>query len=132
MLFVEELWSYHRRLRMIAEALELYVEDGRVSHTWCICVVYHGYSRLDGGRDGGGGWYACGTKPWGWLHVERCRITSRVRGDALMTHAALGMVEPKLVSLVGKVLTRDATRRLRLVVNAAGWLHSMMLHGRIY
>ena len=29
-----------------------------------------------------------------------------------------------------KGLTRDATRRLRFVVHAAGWLHSMVLHGR--
>ena len=29
-----------------------------------------------------------------------------------------------------KGLTLDATRRLRFVVNAAGWLHSMVLHGR--
>ena len=29
-----------------------------------------------------------------------------------------------------KGLTQDATRRLRIVVHAAGWLHSMVLHGR--
>ena len=29
-----------------------------------------------------------------------------------------------------KGLTRDAARRLRFVVNAAGWLHSMVIHGR--
>ena len=28
-----------------------------------------------------------------------------------------------------KALARDATRRLRFVVHAAGWLHSMVLHG---
>ena len=28
-----------------------------------------------------------------------------------------------------KGLTRDATRRLRFVVHAARWLHSMVLHG---
>ena len=27
-----------------------------------MCVVSHGYGGLDGGRDGGGGWYGCGTK----------------------------------------------------------------------
>ena len=43
---------------MIPEALELYVE---VSHSWCICVVSHGYGGLGWGRDGGDGWYACGT-----------------------------------------------------------------------
>ena len=30
-----------------------------------------------------------------------------------------------------KGLTRDATRRLRFVVHAADWLHSMVLHGRL-
>ena len=45
---------------------------------------------------------------------------------------ALGMVEPELVGLPVKALTRDATRRLRFVVNAAGWLHSMVLHGRTF
>ena len=46
---------------MISEALELPVEGGRVSHSWCMVVVSHGYGGLGGGRDGGGGWYACGT-----------------------------------------------------------------------
>ena len=31
-----------------------------------MCVVGHGYGGLGGGRDGGGGWYACGTKT-GWV-----------------------------------------------------------------
>ena len=35
------LLSYHGGLRMISEALELYVEGGRVSHSWCICVASH-------------------------------------------------------------------------------------------
>ena len=26
-----------------------------------MCVVCHGYGGLGGGRDGGGGWYACET-----------------------------------------------------------------------
>ena len=26
-------------------------------------VVSHGYGELGGGRDGSGGWYACGEKP---------------------------------------------------------------------
>ena len=29
-------------------------------------VVSHGYGGLGGGMDGGGGWYACGTKPMGF------------------------------------------------------------------
>ena len=79
------LLSYHRCLIMISEALKLCVEGGQVSHIWCIGVVSHGYGGLGGGRDGGGGWYACRTKLGGWSHVCRCRSTSRVRGDALMT-----------------------------------------------
>ena len=43
------LLSYHRRLRMISEALEIRVEGGRVSHSWCMCVVGHGYGGLGGG-----------------------------------------------------------------------------------
>ena len=42
--------------------------------------------------------------------------------------AALGMVELELVGLLGKALTRDATRRLRFVVHAHGWLHTMVPH----
>ena len=48
----------HRRLRMTLEALELYVEGGRVSHSCCMCVVGHGFGGLGGGRNGGGGWNA--------------------------------------------------------------------------
>ena len=29
---------------------------GRVSHSWCMCVVGQVYGGLAGGRDGGGGW----------------------------------------------------------------------------
>ena len=32
-------------------------------------VVSHGYGGLGGGRDVGGGWYACRVKVGGWLHV---------------------------------------------------------------
>ena len=55
---------------MISEALELCAEGRQVSHTWCMCVDSHGYGGLGGGRAGGGGWYACGTKPGG---VVKCR-----------------------------------------------------------
>ena len=59
--------SYHRRLIMISEALEMCVEDGRASHSWCMCVVCHCCGGLGGGRDGGGmhagqsqrGWVGC-------------------------------------------------------------------------
>ena len=46
---------------MISEAIELGVKSGRVSHSWCTCAISHGYGCLSGVRDGGGGWYACGT-----------------------------------------------------------------------
>ena len=42
------LLSYHRRLRMISQTLELRVGSGRVCHSCCMCVVSHGYDVLDG------------------------------------------------------------------------------------
>ena len=79
-----------------------------------------------------------GQSPMGaWSHVGRCRSISRVRGeytDYTRSHhhpgASLGRVEPELDGLPGEALARYATRRLRFVVNAAGSLHSMVLHGR--
>ena len=53
--------SYHRRHKMISEELELYVEGGRVSHSWHMCVVGHARGGMGGSRDAGG-WYVCGTK----------------------------------------------------------------------
>ena len=47
---------------MISKALELLAEGGRVSHSWCMCVVDHGYGGLGWGKDGGGGLYACRKK----------------------------------------------------------------------
>ena len=38
------------------EALELNVKNRRVSHSWYMCVVGHGYGGLRGGRNG---WYVC-------------------------------------------------------------------------
>ena len=71
------LLSYHRRLNMISEALELRVKSVRVSHCWCICVVM---AMVGWGVDGGGRWYAYGTKPGGGRIVA-----SRVRRDTVMT-----------------------------------------------
>ena len=65
MLLLLLLLSYHRRLRVISEAMELHVEGGRVSHSWCMCVVRQEYGGLGEGRNGGFGSYACGTKPRG-------------------------------------------------------------------
>ena len=47
---------------MILEALELCVDGGKVV-MFDECVVSHGYGGLGGDMDGGGGLYACGTKP---------------------------------------------------------------------
>ena len=67
------LLSYPRCLRMISEALELHVEGGRVSHSWCICAVSHGYGGLGGGRDGVVDGMHVGQSHRGvWSHVGRC------------------------------------------------------------
>ena len=34
------------------------------------------------------------------------------------------------VGLLENALTRDATRRLQFEIHAAGWQHSMVIHGR--
>ena len=61
---------------MISEALELYIEGGRVSHSWCMCVVDNGYGGLGGASmkvmDG------MHAGQMGWSHVGRCWSTSRV------------------------------------------------------
>ena len=78
------LLSCHRRLRIISDALELRVNGGRVSHSWCMCVVSHGYGGLDGEEievvDG-----IHAEQIQGWSHDGRCRSTSRLRGSALKT-----------------------------------------------
>ena len=65
---------YHTRLTLISEAPVQHVEGARVIRSWCMCVVSHGYDALSGGRDEGGGWYACRTKPGGEV--------GRMSGDA--------------------------------------------------
>ena len=42
------LLSYNSCLRMISEALELRVEGERVSHSWYMYVVCHGFGGLGG------------------------------------------------------------------------------------
>ena len=67
------LLSYHRSLGIISEALELRLEGGLISHSWCMCVVSHGYGVLDGVEDGSGGWYAL------W---DKANWVGRMSGDA--------------------------------------------------
>ena len=57
---------------MISEALEVHVEGGRVSHSWCLCVISYGYGGFGGGRDGGGG----------WLHAGQSQGVGCMSGDA--------------------------------------------------
>ena len=70
---------------MISEALENSVEDGRVSHGLWLCVISHGYGGWGG--NGGGQWYACGTKPEGLVGClsEDAGALPDVCGDTLMT-----------------------------------------------
>ena len=39
------------------------MEGGRINHSWCMCIVGHGYGGLGEGRDESGGLCACVTKP---------------------------------------------------------------------
>ena len=45
------LLSYHRRLRMVSEELELRVQGGRISHRWCMCVVVAMVGLVGAGRE---------------------------------------------------------------------------------
>ena len=70
---------------MISEAPYLRVEGGRASHSWSIRVVRHGYGGLIGaGTEVVDGMQA-GQSQGSWSHVGRCRRSSRVRTDKLMT-----------------------------------------------
>ena len=78
------------------------------------------------------GMYA-GQSLWSWSHVDNCLSISRVRGDTLMTpdHTTVP-VRNSVYYPAGirrsswKGLNADAARRLRLVVDVVGWLHSCM------
>ena len=39
---------------IISETLELRMEGGRVSRSWCVCVVSHRNGGIGGGLNGGG------------------------------------------------------------------------------
>ena len=98
---------------------------GVVSHSYCGC------------RDGCGGWYACRTKAGGFGRVSRnagalpkCEVKTLMTNDQHRLPRALGRVKPKSFGLPCEILARDASRRLRFVVHAADWLHSVVLHGR--
>ena len=75
------LLSYCRCLWIISEALELRVLGERVSHSWCMGEVCHGYGDWLGAEMD----VVCMRGKWGCSHIRRCQNTSRARGDTLMT-----------------------------------------------
>ena len=75
------------------------------------------------------GWVRARMEVVDGRHAGQGRGVGRMPGDAVALPecevqtppswcAALGTVEPELVGLPGKALTRDATRRLRFVFHA--------------
>ena len=93
-----------------------------------------------------GGWMGTRMELVFGKHAGQSQVVGRMSGDAgefpvcgEYTDDTLTYHHPGAQFWVGsagigrsswKDLTRDATRRLRFVVHAAGWLHSMVLHGR--
>ena len=67
---------------MISEALELRVKGGRDSHSWCMCVVGHGYDGLGvvARMEVVDGMHAEQSQE-GWSYVGWCRCTSQVRSE---------------------------------------------------
>ena len=62
---------------------------------------------------------------------SECEVNTLIKPDRTTIQVSgLGRVEPELVVFLRMALSRDATRRHRFVVNAAVWVHSMVLHGR--
>ena len=101
-------------------------------------VVSHSYGGLGGGMDGVAvckhtrqsqqGSIVCRKMP---KHIPSARREHRCHPIIQPSrYVAASRVEPEFVGHLGKTLTRDATRRLRLDVHANGRLNSMVLHGR--
>ena len=62
--------------------------------------------------------------------LPECELKILMTSDhTAFSCASLGTVEPESNGLPGRALTQNAMRRLQFIVNAAGWLHSMVLHG---
>ena len=93
------------------------------------------------------GWMGAGMELVLGRHAGQSQVVARMSGDAGAFPECVGntLITPDRTTIqvrssgygragIGrsswKCLTRDATRRLRFVVHAAGWLHSMVLHGR--
>ena len=114
------------------------MKGGRVSHSWCMCVVVMAMV----------GWMGAGMELVLGKHAGQSQVVGRMSGDAGAFPECVGntLITPDRTTIqvrssghgragIGrsswKGLTRDATRRLRFVVHATGWLHSMVIHGRI-
>ena len=70
-------------------------------------VASDGYGGLSLGRDGGGGWYACGTKPGGGHMSGDVGARPEYKVKTLMSPSRCrtpGRVESELVGLPGKAL----------------------------
>ena len=98
-----------------------------------MCVVVHGYGGLGYGG-GGGGWYPLWTKSGVLVacrempeHFQSTRYTGNTHHTAFQC-APLYRIEPQFVYLLAKALALGAKRRVRFVVYAAVWLHSMVHH----
>ena len=101
------------------------MEGGRVSHSWCMCVVVMAMV----------GWMGAGMELVFGKHAGQSQVVGRMSehfqsvGNTLITPDRTTIqVRSSGYGRVGigrsfwKGITRDATRRLRFVVHAAGWL----------
>ena len=82
------------------------------------------------------GWVGAGMEVVVSMHAVQCQSISGYAGalpESAMWRPWSRLLPGTQLWLAGipvKALLWDATRRLRFVVHAAGWLHSMVLHGR--
>ena len=114
------------------------MDGGRVSHSWCMCVVVMAMV----------GWMGAGRELVFGRHAGQSQVVGIMSGDARAFPECVGntLITPDRTTIqvrssgycragIGrsswKGLTRDATRRFRFVVHAADWLHSMVLHGHV-
>ena len=109
-----------------SKALELRVEGGRVSHSWCMCVVV---MAMVGWMGQGWNWCLVGMQDKARGLVACQKMTEYILSVRWLTGDSRSHHHPGAQFWVGssrKGLTRDATRRF--LVHTAGWLHSIVLH----
>ena len=75
------------------------------------------------------GWMGAGMELVFGKHAGQSQVVGRMSGDAGSFPECVGntLMSPDRTTIQ---VRRNATRRLRFVVHAVGWLHSMVLHGR--